>query len=143
MVEKNEAWLSRFYKDLRALEKTTFPKKCLTCGKIYKTFEDFLKKTESTLQTTGLQEYEVEKKFVGLFRQCLCHSTLMIPCLDRRDTSPQGEKRRKIFEELLKKLMEAGLEREKGREELLKLLNGEESSDLKGLGIDIKNIFTL
>ena len=85
-----------------------FPKKCNTCCRIYKTREQYLdetkllQKTSTIYDEVGLQEY----------RNCVCGSTLVLWSQDRRDNTPYGVARRKLFDECLEKLMKLSEESE-------------------------------
>lgn len=121
------------YKGLQALSNSSFPKKCMNCGRFYETAEDYIKKTEPIRKSTGLKESidDDDRPIVELFRNCVCGSTLMDIFNNRRDLSQRGIKRRQKFEEILDRLTAAGYSKEVAREELLKIMRGEESDILK------------
>jgi phage FluMu protein Com len=126
--------LEDLYSGLQALSKASFPKKCPTCNKIYETAEMYIKETEA-LQThnSGLSaSYDpIDKQnIVELYRNCSCGSTLMDIFNDRRDLSPNGEKRRQIFQKTLDILIKSGLEKDEARQEILKIMKGESSEHL-------------
>jgi hypothetical protein len=128
---------TKVLKGLRACLDLSFPKTC-KCGVVYPTLEDFVAKTDTLAAGQSLMDYKDrnnKRTIVGLYRNCRCHSTLMAVCDDRRDTSSRGIERREKFEELLKVLEEQGIERVVGRQELLKMLRGEESQLLEQHGI--------
>lgn len=109
-----------------------FPKICPKCSRIYQTFTEFITRTTSSENGSGVAEYELEsrEKSVGIFRNCACGSTLMILGPNRRDTSAIGEKRRQIFGAMLDKLISANVPPEDARARLLKVLY---SGNLEGL----------
>mgnify|MGYP001587925694 CR=1 FL=1 len=121
------------FSGLRALEETTFPKRCNSCGRVYKTLDDFLEQTHNLSGSSGLIAVEGRGKSatIGVFRNCVCHSTLLLPCKDRRGRTPRQLKRRRIFGHLLNTLEKSGWKRSEARLELLKLMRGEKSRILQ------------
>lgn len=120
----------QFFKDLHALAKSAFPKRCANCGRVYETAEEFLEKTQAiSPERSGLKSSTDENGAIILevFRNCICGSTLMDCFSDRRDISSAGLARRKKFGELLEFLVTQGLEYNTARTELLKVLRGEPS----------------
>jgi hypothetical protein len=120
---------------LRALEESMFPKKCAACGRVYKTLDDFLEQTQHLEGSSGLIAVKAhdEDSSIGLFRNCICHSTLLVPCKDRRGQTVNQLKRRRIFGNLLDTLEKSGWKRAQARQELLKLTRGERSEALERL----------
>jgi hypothetical protein len=111
-----------FYEGLKALSRISFPKTC-SCGRVYETFEHYLAGTTPVEKGHGLMAYETaEATEVGMFRNCVCGSTLVIFCDNRRDESEAGAKRREIFEGLLQRLEKSGIPRELARERLLRAM---------------------
>jgi len=134
-----EDTFEQLYSGLQALSNASFPKKCPTCNKVYETADIYIKETEA-LQThnSGLSaSYDpIDKQnIVELYRNCSCGSTLMDIFNDRRDLSPNGEKRRQIFQKTLNILIKSGLETGEARKEILKIMKGEPSEQLKQLGL--------
>nr|WP_320017426.1 hypothetical protein [uncultured Desulfobacter sp.] len=125
--------LQTIYRELQALSELSFPKRCATCGRSYQSLEDFISRTRSLRQSTGLKEGRDEGNniVVELFRNCICGSTLMNEFKNRRDMSRHGIQRRNKFEELLNRLAAAGYEREIARQELLNIMQGQGSKRLK------------
>jgi len=123
------------YQGLRALEETLFPKTCRVCGQEYRGFDDFVRKTIQIHGTSGLTCFEIrgKKLYVGLFRNCVCGSTLLVPCTDRRDDSPAAVKRRELFGKTLDLLKQQGWETEVARRELLRFMRGQKSKVLDSL----------
>lgn len=111
---------------------TEFPKTCLKCGTTYGNFSELVSKTSPADNASGLMAYEDDdhETSVGIFRNCACGSTLMIKGHDRRDTSEAGEKRRKIFGDMLDKLIAAKVPREVARKRLLRMLYSGQIDDL-------------
>ena len=88
---------SEDFSNLKILPHAVFPKHCRCCGKVYLTPEDFLQQTKPLQnQQSGLKEDETEdgQLIVDVFRNCVCGSTLMDEFKSRRDTSPEGLRRR-------------------------------------------------
>lgn len=126
------------FKGLHALFVSSFPKKCGTCGKTYQDIEEFWKETGSLPNLSGLKESydDDDKTVVEVFRNCVCGSTLMDVCLDRRDLSATGVERRAQFDKLLALMEKAGIEAQIARGELLAFLSGKQSDILKQLQLD-------
>ncbi len=120
------------YQGLQALSNLSFPKKCSTCGKRYETVEAFISQTEALRHSSGLKEDidDDEQIIVELFRNCLCGSTLMDEFSNRRDLSKAGIARRKKFQQLIERLSAEGYSVQTAREELLKIMRGQESEIL-------------
>ena len=100
----NEVTLEHFFKDLRALAESAFPKRCANCGRTYATAEDFLAQTQHiSPNRSGLKSSTDDDGaiIVEAFRNCVCGSTLMDFFSDRRDASAAGLARRQRFGELL------------------------------------------
>lgn len=134
--------LKELYRGLSFIMTASFPKRCANCGSVFETAADFLERTAAAGGASGLKESsdEAERPLVEVFRNCTCGSTLMEVCADRRDTSPSGLARRERFGELMKMLGEAGIEGPVARLELLKLMRGEASVLLEGLGLEAAKI---
>lgn len=132
---EDSQWLSDLYRGLRSLEDHSFPKKCPKCGNVFISLTDFLCLTDKTMHSTGLLQSNDDRNspIVGLFRNCTCGSVLFIFCKDRRDTSDEGQRRRETFGHLFKKLKDAGVDADLARQELLKVVRGEESDLLREL----------
>jgi len=125
---------AQFFKGLRALLESAFPKRCANCGRIYQSEEDFLTQTQHiSAEKSGLKSSIDDDGtiIVEAFRNCICGSTLMDFFSDRRDLSANGLARREKFDALIKYLLEQGLEFEVARSELLKVLRGGKSEILK------------
>ncbi len=125
------------YEGLLALLQNEFPKTCGKCGRVYPTLESFVDETAPTNRGTGLMGYDMGARFqhVAMMRNCVCGSTLMTFCCDRRDVSEQGVRRRAMFENLLQTLQARGIDALAAREQLLSYLRGEASPLLESLGI--------
>jgi hypothetical protein len=130
----NEVTIEHFFKDLRALAESAFPKRCANCGRVYDTAEDFLAQTQHIApDRSGLKSSTDDEgaSIVEVFRNCVCGSTLMDFFSDRRDLTAAGLARRQRFGELLDFLVAQGLEHAIARSELLKVLRGQTSEILK------------
>lgn len=127
------------YRGLEELSQTVFPKRCKNCDRVYETAGDYIRQTQPVPKGSGLQEYPAHENttepVVHLYRNCVCGSTLVGLFEDRRDTTPQGLQRRKLFEELIKLLIGKGLDRRIARAEIVKVINGQESKVLEQFGI--------
>jgi hypothetical protein len=125
------------FEDLVALEQNSFPKKCATCGAVYKNVEDFTARTVHINGNSGLKTAEGDEgeTILELFRNCECGSTLLDFFADRRDMSAQGEKRRVAFDKVLKHLIDNGIEDELARTELKYYLRHKKSDLLDKLKV--------
>jgi hypothetical protein len=122
---------------LKALSDASFPKKCASCGQVYATVEEYVRKTGDVSGKSGLKTGydDDDTPIVELFRNCVCGSTLMDCFTDRRDISDDGLKKRQLFAKLLDMLLAKGIAVDVARGELLKVLKGETSPVLEKLGI--------
>ncbi len=129
--------LRRFYTGLKEFDSFSYPKICSKCGRSFKSFEEFLEETENVANhQSGLAEFDLgEKVTVGLFRNCVCHTTLFSEFSNRRDDSENGNQRRNEFKNLLQILEKEGLDKETGTMELRKIANGESSEILRRMGV--------
>lgn len=80
---------------LKRLYSVKFPKKCNNCGMIYNSRAEYLQQTKAYLDR---HNSIMEKTRVLEFRDCLCGSTLVVVTEDRRDNTPFGVARRKLFD---------------------------------------------
>ncbi len=127
-----------FLKDLQTLSENAFPKKCTSCGKVYKTVEEYLTKTEGIRGSSGIKAINDEdENFLEMYRNCECGSTLMDYFQDRRDTSEKGLLRRKAFDKLLTYLVSLGLDEEESRAALKKLVRQQPTDFFKRNNIDL------
>jgi hypothetical protein len=125
---------------LRELSKTAFPRKCSSCGRVYASLEDFINETRQLEGRSGLIENlgcpeEGDEPIVELYRNCVCGSTLMEFFSNRRDSSEIGQRRRKIFGQLLNLLIDKGVSAEDARKELLLLFQFKKSQLLEKMGV--------
>jgi hypothetical protein len=128
---------------LRELSKTAFPRKCENCGRVYTSFDEFVRETNQLEGRSGLKENlgcpeEGDDPIVELYRNCVCGSTLMEFLNNRRDTSENGKHRRATFGKLVDILVKRGLSREDARNELLMILHYKKSPLLESMGIQIE-----
>lgn len=136
-------WEDELFQGLRALAESAFPKRCANCGRVFETAEQFLSETKMVkLNSSGLKQSldDGGKAIVEVYRNCLCGSTLMDFFGDRRDMSEAGVKRRKKFGKLLDSLVNAGLDINVARSELLKVLKGESSEVIKKMLLDKRKV---
>lgn len=127
----------QLYKDLQALEDASFPKSCCQCGEVFQNEQEYVIKTTTYNNTSGLAQAMDSKgeSFVKLARQCLCGQPILDHFSDRRDTSKQGELRRCAFEKVINDLVAKGVRPEIARHELLNHMRGVESPILVKFGI--------
>lgn len=126
------------YEGLLALLEGEFPKTCPKCGTIYATMEAFVDGTSPVRQGSGLMGYDTDAdglQQVVMMRNCRCGSTMGTFCMDRRDHTNAGLRRRSMFHHLLTQLQERGVDALRARNELLAFLRGERSEILESLGI--------
>ena len=135
-----ETLITELYCGLQFMRASAFPKKCPTCGKVYESADDFFIQTQSLRGRSGLKHSldEDDKSLVELFRNCICGSTMMEECRDRRDTSEMGLRRRDKFGQLLELLKNSGMDARIAREELLRVMRGENSDILHNLGVPLE-----
>ncbi len=130
MVEALDRGLvSELYAGLNAIAADAFPRHCNTCGARFETAEEFLNQTEALRNTTGVRESydDDDAPLVEVYRNCPCGSTLMEEFADRRDNSPAGVERRRVFDVLTARLVGAGFDQELATRELRKVLRGQPS----------------
>ena len=124
---------SELYQQLRPLVENPFTKECPTCGHIFQNFDEFISQTQTDLRSSGLVELVKtnSRAIVGLYRHCSCGEMLLVLCKGRRDTTEEGIRRRIAFGEILESLKAAGVDAAVARQELLKIVRGEESDLIK------------
>jgi hypothetical protein len=130
--------LHGFYSGLRELAESAFPKRCRTCGRIYRDAAEFVAATQPTApDKSGLKQSldDDGRAIVELFRNCVCGSTLMDCFNDRRELSDGGARRRQRFTELLAYLSTQGIEHAIAQRELLKVMGGQPSELLRGIAM--------
>lgn len=90
--------LSRSLGFLKSRLKTPFPKRCAKCSTVFESFEDFFYRTEEI--SSGTVSYPILGHDFYMHRNCLspCDTTLIVVFVDRRDESPEGMRRRELFE---------------------------------------------
>jgi len=131
---------SALFKGLIAFEKASFPKVCAVFGKSYNSSEEYCSQTAIVSGTQDLRfvDDEEDGRFLELFRNCTCGSTLLECFKDRR----QSDSRRKIFGELMALLVEEGRTDNEARVELLNFLSGKSDSiaGLLGQELDVSDL---
>ncbi|MGD9873370.1 MAG: hypothetical protein AB7T27_03775 [Kiritimatiellia bacterium] len=119
--------------DLKYFLDEEFPKSC-DCGEVYYSMEDFIERTREVplaeVSGTGQQGSGVQGLAVNIVRQCRCGVRMVIDFSSRRDRSPKGNERRQMFGDLLTFFTNAGMPPATARDELLKVVHGQQSSDL-------------
>lgn len=139
-MDNEQTVIQELFKGLKALYGDLFPKRCSGCGTLYETVDDFLRQTiaqnmpEGLLASPDLNQIPI----VELFRKCSCGTSIMDVIGDRRDLTQAGIRRRQRFGTLLDTLEHAGVPREFARDELLKLMHGQDSPFLRDMGIKIR-----
>lgn len=124
----------QFLVGLQALADSAFPKRCSNCGRVYESVREFVADTVSIKQgITGAKAAvgDNEEVIVELYRNCVCGSTLMEFCANRRDQTERGLKRRQQFADLLQHLVAQGVPATEAHAELLKVLRGGDSELLR------------
>lgn len=123
------------YAGLREMFADSFPRSCRNCQRRFDSLDDWLEHTRPMARGSGLKQSfdEDDQVIVELFRNCVCGSTLMEACSDRRDQTPEGEGRRERFARLIELLVARGLSREDARLELLAARQGKLSERLRAL----------
>jgi len=111
--------------ELRPLSAGSFPKRCRTCGAVFQSAAVFIDHTSALSGGTIKVIDDDEGRFLELYRNCSCGSTLMDFFADRRDYSPAGDRRRQQFVTLLQRLEGQGFSAQQSRAELLNYLRGE------------------
>ncbi|WP_210395886.1 hypothetical protein [Motiliproteus sediminis] len=124
---------------LQQLSATAFPKRCANCGAIYASPEEFVQHTDTPVTGRSVKavDDEEEGRFLELYRNCRCGSTLMDLFSDRRMDQPQSNVSRACFERLLRQLQAHGMGKADAREQLLQLMRGEPAADIERLGIRV------
>lgn len=140
MTDKANTDEQQLFADLKTLSDSAFPKQCATCGRVYESPEDFIQNSSAPMSGSGLKQGwdDDDQNIVELFRNCECGSTLMDFFMDRRDGSERGLRRRDVFGRLLDTLEQKGLDRTTARQELVGVMNGNQSEKLESLGIRLK-----
>ena len=129
---------NELFQGLQALSEASFPKKCKTCGRVYSDLKEFTDNTKSINDTTGFMatpDYNGDV-ILEFYRNCICGSTLMEFFSDGRDHSEKGLKRRAIFEKVMRQLIAREVTINVARAELIKIMNGQQSSLLESFGIN-------
>ncbi len=77
-----------------------FPHTCRCCGRVYQTAEEFLSQTRNIREGASSLKEGIDddnRVIVEVFRNCVCGSTLMDEFQNRRDDSPEGQRRREQY----------------------------------------------
>jgi len=105
------------------LTDAAFPKGCRTCGAVYASADEFMRRTRPPAGGRSIKAVsDAGVRFLELYRNCGCGSTLMDFFAERRDASDAGDARRQRWVALLRCLQQQGLPPERCRAELRRLL---------------------
>lgn len=119
---------------LMTLIGTAFPRRCSNCGRVYESLDQFLNHAKPLPRHNELKVIGNEgNPAAGLNRSCVCGSTMLELVQERRDLSEEGEKRRRVFGQLMGILKEMGWSENDARSALIKTMNGEKSERLAAL----------
>ncbi len=123
---------------LRALDSSSFPKKCANCGRVFETALQYFQETMDVNNDTGLRRFVADDTtvIVESFRNCPCGSTLMDNFTDRRNESAAGNARRKRFDRLKQSLIASGLDADTAHKQVLELIREEQRETVKKLKLD-------
>lgn len=116
------------YAGLRTVTDNQFPRSCERCGTVFQDLQELIGKTSSFGDSSGLEDPELQNPGpVRLARVCRCDAMIVVLCSNRRDLSPQGAARRRLFDEILAKLLAQGVPEAMARSELRRMLHGQGS----------------
>ncbi len=120
---------------------TRFPATCNSCKKCFKDPESFLEATHAMKRRAVLEVALQRSEFAVMehLKYCVCGAEIF----KRRDDSEIGDRKRVLFEMLLKQITAKGINLEVAKNELRKVLKGEDSETLRARGFNIKTNFTL
>ena len=136
----HDTMVSDLYKLLQERLRTSFPKKCDNCGKLYESSEAFLKTTQSLRPAERLKRLiqEDDGSLMQLFRHCLCGGVILDDFGNRRDESTVGDRKRALFDQLIEQVTTQGVSTPMAKKELRKVLRGKPSLILKSKGFKVK-----
>jgi len=114
---------------------TAFPRRCGNCGRVYKSYDEFISKAKPVVRQNDLKviSNDVGNPAAELNRRCVCGSTMLELVQERRSLTPEGRERRVVFDQLLGTLTQIGWSEIDARAALLKTMNGEKSERLVAL----------
>ncbi len=118
-----------------------FPISCSNCKKQFDDAKIFLEATYA-MKRSAVLEIALKKSdwaVIEHLKYCVCGAELFA----RRDDSHIGDRKRTLFDMLLPQITSKGISIEVAKEELRKVLLGEESEILREKGFNIKTNFTL
>ncbi|MEM7392597.1 MAG: hypothetical protein AAF492_09625 [Verrucomicrobiota bacterium] len=123
MIQESEIIL-RTFEDLKSKFYNEFPKSCSSCERVYETLDDFINRTRPIAQGSGLLDSinHPRRKIFDLWRDCVCGSTMMMVCDERRDLSEKGIRIREAIGGILNDLMARGLNYEEAKTKILSLV---------------------
>lgn len=90
-------------RQLHSLYADKFPKQCRSCDRVYRSHAEYVASTRK-MRRGGTVFYDEDRE-VHEYRDCACGSTLLVLVDDRRDESEFGQRRRRLFDEWLGRLV--------------------------------------
>ena len=90
-------------RQLDSLYAGKFPKRCNSCDRVYRDHAEYLASTREMRR--GGTIFDDEDLKVQEYRDCACGSTLLVLVDNRRDESEFGQRRRRLFDEWLTRLV--------------------------------------
>ena len=111
------------------LEKSSFPRTCDSCQKVYQNELAFFRETTPVLNEDNSASARIQVSgenggYLEIFRTCQCGAVLVERFHSRRDLSEAGLYDRANFDVLLKAIEEGGVERAEARAMVLDFLAG-------------------
>lgn len=126
--------IASLQKGIMTLIGTAFPRRCVHCGRVYKSLDEFMSHAQPVKADSILKAIsDKNNPAIELNRQCECGSAMLELVQERRSLTPEGRKRRKVFGELMVTLQRLGWSEGDARSALLKTMNGEKSERLVAL----------
>ena len=125
-MQNSESRMNELFDGLKLLADSAFPKQCPGCSKVYAGLEQLLQETQPVDSPTGLKQPS-DVALVALIRRCGCGAVIEEFCDDRRSQDALSIKRRELFERLLGLLLDSGMPETTAKQELLKVMKGENS----------------
>jgi len=107
-MSDNDDWDQMWHTGLRARLDTSFPKKCMTCGRIFETAEQYFTETSDiSEQDRGLKPFvdDDTSVIIEAFRNCPCGSTLMETFEESGENLAEVIAKRKREEEFAKSML--------------------------------------
>ncbi|HQQ04774.1 MAG TPA: hypothetical protein PLT67_08025 [Kiritimatiellia bacterium] len=123
--------MNTVFEELKYFLDEDFPKSC-NCGESFYSMDDFIERTTEVLDTEmGICNTCGEGGImVNMVRQCRCGARMMIDFCTRRDRTEKGTQRRLLFRDLMTFFTEAGMDPLKARNELIRVVHGQQSEEI-------------